>query len=120
MSYQHKDLASGRWGKMSFVEQMANIGSEVERSINWRVKNNSDYSQRAFERALELIDMTLLSVKASGSAGLRPGGVFARLKEIARAREAIVDYFFGSNEFMSSDKLWRSYFSSFAYAARNK
>jgi hypothetical protein len=42
----------------------------------------------------------------------------ARLKELARAREAIVDYFYGGNEFVSSESLWRGYFSCFAFAAR--
>jgi len=106
MSYQHKDLATGRWNNLSFVEQMANIGSEVERALNWRVKNNQAYSQQAFERALELIDLTLDSAKG-----------FARLKEVARAREAIVDYFSGQNEFKSTEALWRKYFLCFAYAA---
>jgi len=36
MNIQHKELAAGRWNKLSFVEQMANVGSEVERTINWR------------------------------------------------------------------------------------
>lgn len=107
MSYQHKDLASGRWKKLSFVEQMANIGSEVERALNWQVKNNTAYSRQAFERSLELMDLTLDS--ATG---------FARLKEVARAREAIVDYFFGQNEFKSTEALWRKYFLYFTYAAR--
>ncbi len=30
----HKELASGRWAQLSFVEQMGNIGSEVERALN--------------------------------------------------------------------------------------
>jgi len=107
MSFQHKDLAAGRWGQLSLLEQMAHIGSEVERALNWRAKDNADYAQRACERALELIDLTLGATKKS-----------AHLKEIARLREAIVDYFFGSNEFMSSEKLWRNYFSYFTYAAR--
>ncbi len=38
MSYQHKDLAAGRWSQLSLIEQMANIGSEVERALNWRIK----------------------------------------------------------------------------------
>ena len=107
MKYQHKELAAGKWGRLSFLEQMANIGSEVERALNWRTKNNADYSQKSFERALELIDLTLLI----------PGS-FARLKEITRMREALVDYFFGSNQFMSTEASWRSYFSHFTYAAR--
>ena len=107
MSYQHKDLAAGRWGKLSFFEQMANIGSEVERALNWRAKNNTAYCLRAVERALELLDLTTEGFKD-----------FAHLKELTRIREAIVDYFFGTNQFISSDVLWRKYFFHFTYAAR--
>ena len=88
MSIQHKELAAGRWKQMPFIEQMANIGSEVE-------------------RALELTDLTLESVSG-----------FPRLKELARMREALVDSFCGSNQFKSSDELWRKYFLNFTYAAR--
>jgi len=107
MSYQHKDLAAGRWGQLSLLEQMANIGSEVERAINWRIKKNTDYAQKAFERALELIDLTLDNDKN-----------YAHLKEITRMREAIVDYFSGVNQFMSSEGSWRNYFLPFIYASR--
>lgn len=107
MKYQHKELAAGKWEKLSLLEQMANIGSEVERALNWRKKNNSDYSRKSFERALELIDLTLSSPGSS-----------VHFKEIARVREAIVDYFFGLNQFMSTEASWRSYFSHFTYAAR--
>ncbi len=107
MSYQHKELASGRWGRLSFMEQMANIGSEVVRALNWRSKNNTGYSRQAAERALELMDLTLENAKG-----------FARLKEVARARETIVDYFFGVNEYRSTEAALRSYFIEFACAAR--
>jgi hypothetical protein len=107
MSYQHKDLAAGRWSQLSFLEQMANIGSEVERALNWRMKKNADYARKAFERALELIDLTLGNEKNH-----------AHLKEVARLREAIVDYFFGENQFISSEDSWRNYFLPFTYASR--
>ena len=107
MSCQHKDLAAGRWSQLSFLEQMANIGSEVERALNWREKKNADYAQKAFERALELIDLTLDNDRN-----------YSHLKEIARMREAIVDYFYGVNQFMSSESSWRNYFLSFTYASR--
>jgi len=107
LSYQHRDLAAGRWKELSLFEQMANIGGEVERALKWREKNNADYSQRAFERALELVDLTLeYSHNRS------------HLKEIARLREALVDYFLGTNEFQSTESSWRKYFSHFTYAAR--
>ena len=107
MSYQHKDLAVGRWSQLSFFEQMANIGSEVQRVLNWRAKHNVAYSQEALERSLELIDLTLDSLKG-----------FARLKELTRLRETIVDYFFGTNQFISSEESLRKYFLNFTYAAR--
>lgn len=92
---------------MSLIEQMANIGSEVERALNWRVKNNPRFSEKAFERALELIDLTLDSAVG-----------FARLKELARVREALVDYFYGTNEYQSTEESWRKYFRHFTFAVR--
>ena len=109
VSYQHKDLAAGRWKEIPFLEKMANIGSEVERALAWRAKKNPEYSERAFERALELIDLTLV-----------PSETYPRLKEVARVREALVDYFHGKNEFGSTESSWRKYFSHFTYAARRK
>jgi len=106
LTYQHKQLAAGRWRELSFIEQMANIGSEVERTIAWREKADSDYSQQAFFRALELVDFTLADPKNR-----------KRLKELARVREALVDYFWGENQYASSDRLWRNYFYAFNYAA---
>jgi len=107
MSYQHKELAAGRWSKLSFSEQMANIGSEVERALNWQAKNNTVYCQLAFERSLELMDLTLETQKN-----------FARLKEVARLREAIVDYFSGTNQFKFTDESLRKYFLNFVFSSR--
>ncbi len=107
MIYQHKSLAAGGWDKLSLVEQMANIGSEVERALSWRSKKNEDYARRALERALELIDLSLGCHKS-----------YARLKEFARMREALVDDFFGTNQWMTSEASWRKYFSPFFFASR--
>ncbi len=107
MPYQHEELAAGRWGRLSLAEQMANIGSEVERALNWRIKNNSDYCLRAAERALELSDLSLASTVK-----------FTQLKEIARLREILADYFYGSNQYGSTEISLRKYFAPFTYAAR--
>ena len=107
MNIQHKNLAAGRWNGLSFLEQIANIGSEVERAIRWKEKNNPQYSQMAFERALELLDLTVADEKNS-----------TRLKEILRLRETLADYFAFENEYHSTDKSWRSYFHAFNWAAR--
>jgi len=109
VTIQHKDLAKSKWEQMPLCEQMANIGSEVSRALNWRNKEKIDFSKRAIARALELLDLTLDSLK-----------VFSRIKEIARLREAICDDFYGLNQFSSTDTLWRKYFNHFNYAARLK
>ena len=41
MSFIHKELAEGRWFTLTFLDQMANIGSEVERTILWRKKGDN-------------------------------------------------------------------------------
>lgn len=109
MKYQHQELAAGRWQKLTFIEQMANVGSEVIRAISWCQKNQPAYSQRAFFRALELLDLTILHLQKK-----------QRYQELTRLRETLVDYFFAENQFGSSDRLWQNYFYAFNYAARNK
>jgi len=107
MSHEHKELAAGRWNQLSFLEQMANIGSEVERALNWKNKNNSVYCQKSSNRALELTDLAL-----------EHAATFPRRKELARLRESLVDYFYCKNEFQSTEASWRKYFFHFTYAAR--
>jgi len=99
MSFQHEGISRGRWQKLSLIEQMANIGSEVERAINWKNKNDEEYSRLAFERALELIDLTMADEKNR-----------RRLVEISRVRESLADYFVGRNDYSSSDQIWKNYF----------
>jgi len=109
MSYQHKRLAAGKWYKLSLAEQMANIGAEVGRAINWKKKKKPEYSQLAFYRALELLSLTKSDPKYTHKASL---------KEICRLYECLVDYFDGDNIYGSSDKLWEKYFYGFNWAAR--
>lgn len=109
MNFQHKNLASGRWFELSFFEQMANIGSEVERSIKWKNKGNNEYGQKALERALELIYFTVEDPKNQ-----------PRLKEILRMKEMLIDYLAFDNEYKSTDQSWQKYFYAFNYAARVK
>jgi len=103
---QHPSLAAGRWQTFSLVEQLANVGSEIERALNWRNKNNPEYSRLAFLRALELLGLTIADPRHR-----------RRLKELTRLREALLDFFLGDNEFHSTEKSWRSYFYSFGYAS---
>lgn len=106
MSYQDENFGN-RWQKLSFPSQMANIGSEVSRAIIWKNKNNLKYSQLAFERALELLSLTIADLRNK-----------KRLKELTRLYEVLADYFAFDNEYGSNDQLWKNYFFGFNYLAR--
>ena len=100
-------MSPERWRNLSFFEQMANIGSEIERAILWRKKENTEYSQLAFDRALEFLDLTVDDAKNK-----------TKLRELFRLREVLIDYFYSSNIFSSSDDLWHNYFYPFNWSAR--
>ena len=68
-----------------------------------------DYSRRAFERALELLDMTVADGKNR-----------ARLRELLRVREALADHFFFDNSYQSTQESWQRYFRCFHFAIRGK
>ena len=102
----HKELAAGRWFQLSLIEQLANIGSDVIRTIDWKKKGDLQLSRDAFYRALELIDLTIADPKNR-----------KRLKEIVRTREALVDHFVYDNEYHTTDEIWYNYFYDFNYAA---
>ena len=90
---QHTNIANGVWQQKPFLEQMANIGSEVYRAINWKEKGNTEYANRAFDRSLELFDLTKESKLT-----------YPQYKELCRMREIWVDYFKYDNKY-NSDKL---------------
>lgn len=107
MNYQHRELAAGRWFRMNLVEQLANAGSEVERALNWRDKDNRELSEQAVERALELLTLTVIDPKHR-----------TRLRELTRVRETLADFFYGGNRYGGTADSWRNYFHAFAHAAR--
>ena len=104
----HAELAAGRWQKLSLLEQMANIGSEVGRALLSREKGMESRAEGAAYRALELFDFSLNDPRLHG-----------RLREIARAREVFADFFFGENAFGSTGESLQKYFTDFAVATRN-
>jgi hypothetical protein len=94
---------------MSICEQMSKIGSAVEEALNWRAEGDPVLSQKAFDRAIGLVDLTIESLSDT-----------YRVKEIIILRKALIDYFQGMNEFNSTDASWRKYFGHFNYAARKQ
>ena len=106
---QHRDLASGRWWQLSLADQLGNIGSEVSRAVRWSGRNE-ELARGALDRALELFDLTLDDPRHRRS--------LPRLRELARAREVVVDFFDGSNEYHSTAASLQKYFDAYALAAR--
>jgi hypothetical protein len=104
----HEQMAAGRWWELSLCEQMGNIGSEVSRMFKWRTRNPA-IAEGAMERALELFDLTLADPRHLRSV--------ARLREIARAREVLLDFFVGPNQYNSTASSLQRYFDVFAVAA---
>jgi hypothetical protein len=102
----HRELAAGGWGRLSLAEQLANVGSEVGRLRRWR-GHDERLATAAFERALELLDLTLADTQWRG-----------RLKEIARARELLCDAATGGHEYGTTLEALDRYFLAFAIAAR--
>lgn len=103
----HKDLTPEHWFSFSIFQQLANVGTDVARAIDWKKKNNAEYSMKALERALELLDLTVADLKNRGG----------RRRELLRVREALVDFLVYDNEYKTSEEFWQEYFYNFNYAA---
>lgn len=106
---QHKRLAdSQKWQRLSLFEQLGNISSEVNRAGRYQNKDKKA-SQGAFERGLELFDLTLADPRWRH-----------RLKEIARGRELFCAAFKGITDYNITLADLDKYFYYFALAARVK
>jgi hypothetical protein len=98
-----------RWWNLSLSEQFGNVGSEISRAIRWSTRDPAT-AQAALYRGLALFDLMLDDPRHRGSV--------ARLREIARAREVVVDFLAGANEYGSTGPSLQKYFDHFALAAR--
>lgn len=99
-----------RWERFSLVEQLANVGSEVERAIRARESGHELRFEGALGRALALFDLTANDPRWRGP----------RCREVLRAREEFVRLFFDPKVPDESAAGLRRYFLAFATAARKK
>lgn len=109
MSLFHQDMANGRWFELSLAEQLGNVGSEVGRALKRHQEGKPELFQPAFDRALELIDLTTGDPRWLHT---------PKLQEILRSREVFCDYFFGGNQYGSTSTSLEKYYFHFALAAR--
>src|SRR5437016_2871024 len=103
----HQELTPERWFKLSLIEQLGNIGSDVDRAISWKKRGNIENCNQAINRALELFYLTIADPKNKG----------ARLRELLRVRAVLADYFYGINEYDFTEEWFHQYFFNFAYMA---
>ena len=98
-----------RLAKLTFDEQMGNIGSEVGRAIIAHRNGNTVRKTRAIDRAIDLFSATVEVLIGTGYS--------YRLKEVLRARDEFLRLFFDGTFDTDADKIER-YFTYFAYRAR--
>ena len=103
----HQDLAAGRWFTLTLTEQLANIGSEAGRTIRAAEAGDGERQERAFLRALELLDLTLADQRWRG-----------RYKEPCRLREVLCDAFQGNNVYGTAFEWLSRYFLEYGIAVR--
>ena len=104
----HVGLAAGRWRSLTLLEQLAHVGSEVERALRARERGLTERFNLAADRALELFDLTAADDRWAG----------ARRREILRAREYFCRVCFGEDAEADAPEYLRRYFLQFATAAR--
>ena len=104
----HGKLVAGRWREMTLAQQLANVGSEVDRAIrSWRAGRSGRFDS-ALDRALELFDLTAADDRWRGH----------RRREILRAREEFCRLFFDDDPHPDSARGLSRYFLQFAILAR--
>ena len=104
----HRSAAAGGWARLELVEQLGNVGSEVERAIRAHAAGRRNRFESALERALELFDLTASDPRWRGH----------RCQEILRAREEFCRLFFDPDVPPDSARGLSRYFLGFAWAAR--
>ena len=96
-----------RWEKLSLAEQIGNIGSELSRARSWETKKDRESCRNSLERALILIDLTLQDPRWK-----------SRLKEPARLREVVSDWYADQKEYDILPESLEAYCTSFALLVR--
>lgn len=105
MHFQHYSLSQGRWFELSLIDQLANVGSEINRLI--KAKNDKKKFDAAVWRALELFDLTAQDLRWKNA-----------IKEVLRAREVFCDIIFGNNQYETTLEDLNKYFFYFASLSR--
>ena len=78
----HKNLNPDRWQKFSVKQRELMIANELNRAKNWIEKKDIEEVKNCYERALELLDLTIAITKNKN-----------RLREYFRLREMMGKFY---------------------------
>jgi len=98
----HRGLLESRWHGFSLAMQMGNIGSEVNRLMQWKGKD-AIRASASLGRALELIDLTISDPRWKHRVG-----------EFLRLREVVADAAQDAPSFSVSTDMFKNYFLHFS------
>lgn len=89
-----------KWFNLSLRDQISNIGGEVLRGL--RYKENKQKSLSFVNKALELIDRTMMDPKNRNI-----------IPELSEAKIELFDYFIGNNVYNTSEETLIKFYNSF-------
>ena len=91
-----------RWFKMPISMQISNVGSEVNRAINWKNKGNEKRKIGFCEKAIEFLQLSIDDPKNCN-----------RIGELKFCIEELQDFFLGSNTYNTTDEMLHKYYDAF-------
>lgn len=91
-----------RWFEMPIEMQISNIGSEVNRAINWKNKGDNKKKEGFCLKAIDYLSLSIEDVKNSH-----------RVQELLFCIRELQDYFLGVNYYNTNDEMLRKYYNAF-------
>jgi hypothetical protein len=82
LNRRHPNLSLEKWSSLSAGNQVLNIASELNRAGNWIRNNDVAKVNLCYERAFELVDLTVCDSKWRG-----------RIREMLRFREMLAELY---------------------------
>ncbi len=91
------------WQKLTWGQQLGNIGAEIARAGHWQATNNLATTRDCLLRAFELFDLSL-DDKRWG---------IAELRELAIFREVVADWYSGEKQYNVPTQMLEEYCTQF-------
>lgn len=91
-----------KWFEMPVEMQVSNIGSEVNRAINWKNKGNDKRKEGFCLKAIDYLSLCIEDPKNKH-----------RIQEFLFCIRELQDYFLGVNYYSTTDEMLRKYYDAF-------